>query len=649
MGKDGKQTMKKGMAFLLLLLVLLPMAALADGSGVDWNEIAKLINKGTSGVVYFTDLDDTNIILNVVSVDVDATTSTYTISTHSDYLDKGPAPIENVKIDARDGDANVFYAKKDDKDHVDMGSVPSAAGTYIFENVVIHGGLSVFVYEWYDENQTEPIAKKDQHSDTLRESSVSSYGLQLKETVVMNGDIAINAGAAASQYRPEGGKTIFHYFNGGSVDAQVLCPVNSVTLDAQSGGVIDALIEGQTTRLRATAYDGSEVSLRNLAKDGEQNAQSGSVTVSVGNACTGSLTNERDAAILRLECVEDSKLTADNDGDIGMLNIHSVVNSHVKFTNDGVILNEYGYDGNGWGDQAMELGIDETSELIMVGKGTIMPGYQWFDYYYNEDRMYFGTPKPGASVIIDLSESSFELNSYAENVEMARKVARRIHLDWDQIEKGRKDFTWPGSDGSEASPHSVLAVYRDERSFIYPVTKTNEYHPALESEHQLDELPADYDVTGEERADAPKVLLNGKVEEDKDVYLSVDVQSRRTGVVRYELEMIDAWGGEYDPDETVELFLPYPGIPDAAQREYEVHHTLKDGSIEYYSTLDGTLRRLENGKGMMAEVDSFSPFEIRWDEDGSLPDTGDHSRLALWIALACAACAALAVRRRRAA
>lgn len=170
-----------------------------------------------------------------------------------------------------------------------------------------------------------------------------------------------------------------------------------------------------------------------------------------------------------------------------------------------------------------------------------------------------------------------------------------------------------------------------------------------------------FDLTPKQRK-VPR-LFPADQDWDQEWFLKAQViHTDAENAICYELTLVDEYENEVELPESTTLYLPYPEnmtAEEAAKHEFVVVHEAKSGT-QIYSTQEGSLIRQEYGLEMT--VDSLSPFTINWgteeemnallpsDADTSaLPQTGDNSHIAYWLALLALAGSALVCIERKAA
>ena len=110
-----------------------------------------------------------------------------------------------------------------------------------------------------------------------------------------------------------------------------------------------------------------------------------------------------------------------------------------------------------------------------------------------------------------------------------------------------------------------------------------------------------------------------------------------------------------DPGLTYRLFIPYPkGYgKNSEDVTFIIRHLNSQHEVTeiFDESGHGGIERTEDG--LIITIKSLSPFELIWyagqeeADPAALPQTGDPSRLYLWLALACASIAALRMARLR--
>ena len=178
----------------------------------------------------------------------------------------------------------------------------------------------------------------------------------------------------------------------------------------------------------------------------------------------------------------------------------------------------------------------------------------------------------------------------------------------------------------------------------YVAIQSDGYELAVRRNQSLDEKVKD-------TVQDPMVVPFDAADKDMSIEAAFVPQVGDT-VVRYDVVLYDDETGERaDPGHPVLLYLPYPEGKSAEEMtdyEFVVHHPLKDGTYEEYSTAKGNLTLTEYGLCM--EVTSFSPYYLSWEpvpDATALPDTGDRS--AIWLCmmmLAASAAGAIAIKKK---
>ena len=158
------------------------------------------------------------------------------------------------------------------------------------------------------------------------------------------------------------------------------------------------------------------------------------------------------------------------------------------------------------------------------------------------------------------------------------------------------------------------------------------------------------------------VFLIDAAHEKTDCYLIINTYPQADGhYIYYELQLVnrDDDGTEtpvtLDPGLTYRLFIPYPeGYgKNSEDVTFIIRHL--NSRHEVAEIFDeeghGGIERTEDG--LIITIKSLSPFELVWytpeaaANPSALPETGDPSRILLWLALACVSVAALAACKKR--
>ena len=102
-------------------------------------------------------------------------------------------------------------------------------------------------------------------------------------------------------------------------------------------------------------------------------------------------------------------------------------------------------------------------------------------------------------------------------------------------------------------------------------------------------------------------------------------------------QLSDANSQSYRLKKPAQLFIPYPaGVTkdNADTFDFSIEYPVLDGNV-FYSSADGTITATEYG--LMVEVNEIIPFSMMWKTIEhpkiTLPQTGDNSHFALWLAL----------------
>ena len=126
-------------------------------------------------------------------------------------------------------------------------------------------------------------------------------------------------------------------------------------------------------------------------------------------------------------------------------------------------------------------------------------------------------------------------------------------------------------------------------------------------------------------------------------YVEVDTTRENTAV--YDIYLVDQDGNRVKLPAACTLCLPYPeGLNQSSASAYRIHilHEMDGGRSEDFDSVSGGLEL--TAQGLCVRISSLSPFTITWERfpEVNLPQTGDSSRPALWLALGLVSAAALA-------
>ena len=109
-------------------------------------------------------------------------------------------------------------------------------------------------------------------------------------------------------------------------------------------------------------------------------------------------------------------------------------------------------------------------------------------------------------------------------------------------------------------------------------------------------------------------------------------------VIRHEITLYDNDGNKQELKQPVALYLPYPDgktMEECKNDVFVVYHQVGRDEYEEFSVEKGNLTLTQYG--LLMEVTSFSPYILSWEtapDSSALPQTGDRSKLALWLLLA---------------
>lgn len=131
------------------------------------------------------------------------------------------------------------------------------------------------------------------------------------------------------------------------------------------------------------------------------------------------------------------------------------------------------------------------------------------------------------------------------------------------------------------------------------------------------------------------VLPDGTIEKlDLTLKFNEPIKEGKNNI-KYDVRLVDSKGNKVELPEECILCFPYPeGLDETSGNRYRIMiHHLGDKGMEKFSTEDGTIDL--KPQGLCIRVSSLSPFIIEWEElpEADLPQTGDSSHIALWLAL----------------
>lgn len=488
-------------------------------------------------------------------------------------------------------------------------STSFGAGSYTFRNLTLDGEFSIIS----EENK--------------------AYTLVLEESVRAE-DAKIELYSGKWIYN---GKVDPHTeLHRGNIHATIRCQTDIIIAYADYNSSMELYNYGNTRKIDVRPNQNSKIKLENYGSFAVNNRENvfptpiGFGTLFMESSCNSSLdviNNSPHTQVLYAWAYENGKLNIVNNGNADRVDFNSEYNSDLRFTNNGTITNRRVDDGGEWGDDAVIFRIDANSKLTLDGKGKILPGHQHYDYYATSGHLggirCNNDPDnldgiPGPSIVLNARNVYSDDATYAEISNAVLKIAKRITLDWNQIVPGE-------------APFPVVAVRRggedyesgqSVRPIICPIQSKDTHPTPVHKKSNLD-TNATYD-------DAPILFTEDGVE---DLFLRADNEKRVGNTISYDLTMVDAYNTEHSFKGTALVFIPYPDGMTRAQadgHEFELKHTTEK-SVDIFSTKDGTLIRTESG--VYAEVSSLSPFALSWTQYGELPQTGDNSHIALWLAM----------------
>ena len=151
-----------------------------------------------------------------------------------------------------------------------------------------------------------------------------------------------------------------------------------------------------------------------------------------------------------------------------------------------------------------------------------------------------------------------------------------------------------------------------------------------------DLLPEDTDFDNLPPVKVPTLILpDGTIEElDLTLKFNGPIKEGKNNI-KYDVRLVDSEGNKVELPKECILCFPYPeGLDETSENRYRIMiHHLGDKGMEKFSTEDDTIDL--KPQGLCIRISSLSPFIIEWEEQPEvvLPQTGDNSHIALWLAL----------------
>ena len=158
-------------------------------------------------------------------------------------------------------------------------------------------------------------------------------------------------------------------------------------------------------------------------------------------------------------------------------------------------------------------------------------------------------------------------------------------------------------------------------------------------------------ASGLDTAALYRPLLLTAAKDSDSLYLRSEImQEVSAQSIDYEIHIVNDDDAQVALSGTGALYIPYPEGMDAqsaAAYAVTIRHIKADGTAEVFSTGDGSVTCTPYG--FRVEVTSLSPFRLEWTRGGAaagLPQTGDRSRMGLYVLALAVAAAALVLLRR---